>query len=82
MLFALLFSLLFVTQIEGKMVPQVRKLGNTTYECTSCVSLMTEAIDQLVNIIEDFGIAGGCEVLCSKLSTTLFSYSIHNLRLG
>jgi len=37
------------------------------WECSTCVSFMDNAIDQLINIIANVGIAGGCGAVCGLL---------------
>jgi hypothetical protein len=68
---ACVFLLIFLC--EGSKLDQSRTKAAHKYAnykdsaCTSCVSYLTQTIDQLIDIIEDFGIAGGCEVLCARL---------------
>jgi len=37
------------------------------YECTACVSFMNSAINNLIQIIADVGIGGGCSAVCGLL---------------
>jgi len=54
-----------LVQLKPSVTPAV---GTSEWECSTCVSFMDQALDQLINIIANVGIAGGCEAVCSELS--------------
>jgi len=52
-----------ITSIERIDKPQ-------EYECSGCVDFMDQAIGQLINIIANVGVLGGCGTVCGYLNTT------------
>jgi len=38
------------------------------WECSGCVSFMNQALDQLINIIANVGVLGGCSAVCGYLN--------------
>ena len=54
---------------EVKKVEPVEELGLNL--CPTCVSLLSQTINQLLNIILNSTVIGGCSDLCGQLSNQL-----------
>eukprot|EP01087_Luapelamoeba_hula_P012746 TRINITY_DN358_c0_g1_i1.p1 TRINITY_DN358_c0_g1~~TRINITY_DN358_c0_g1_i1.p1 ORF type:complete len:257 (-),score=32.38 TRINITY_DN358_c0_g1_i1:65-790(-) len=72
----LVLALLFATVLtEAKLnvhharVGSLKSPGADPAWCPTCVSFMDQSINQLLNIIANAGVLGGCEDLCSLLPT-------------
>jgi len=61
------FVVLFAV-VEGKSIAPLRKSNVAAdWECETCISFMDNAIEQLIDIIANVGIAGGCGAVCGLL---------------
>merc|ERR1712093_883213 len=75
-----LFALLALAAVaQASLVPSSPVLTSKTLlrpaadpeYCPTCVSFMDQSIDQLLNIIANGGVLGGCNTLCSYLNQQL-----------
>jgi len=76
-LVVLLFSLVALTSGLGELkvsslgpVPShfpLKRVGADPAWCPTCVSFMADAVDDLINIIAQEGIGGGCSAVCAFL---------------
>eukprot|EP01089_Gocevia_fonbrunei_P000484 TRINITY_DN104_c0_g1_i1.p1 TRINITY_DN104_c0_g1~~TRINITY_DN104_c0_g1_i1.p1 ORF type:complete len:262 (-),score=58.79 TRINITY_DN104_c0_g1_i1:28-771(-) len=55
------------TGVRFASAPQKNLPGSPGTFCSTCVQFMSEAIDELLNIIANAGVLGGCNALCSLL---------------
>jgi len=76
-LLAVVAALLILTPVKATSsssslvlpAPEAKRPPGGEVECKICVEFMDEAVDELLNIIANGGVIGGCSKLCSYLSS-------------